>query len=380
MDSIDLNHSSYWESDAVDLRVHPRRPLDTGGLLEFLQKKRDIRASVVLPTSGTSGGAKFVVLTKAALLASATAVNAHFDIRSQDRWLAGLADFHVGGLGIHARAYLSGSKVVSIPWDSWGGHGREFVRALSEQKITHTSLTPTHLHDLVRLSVMAPSDLRVLLLGGGRIDQTLSTAARALGWPVRASYGMTEAASQVATAIDDEIKHLPILPIWETRTTEDGSLALRGPALFTGYAEKIEETWTFRPAKDPDGWFVTGDRCFLDDGKLCFLERADALVKISGELVSLTALEELASAMAKEHGAQAAVITIPDERREHALVLCIDAGNIESHSFLKSINHRLSGIEQIREICHVPEIPRTALGKVDRALLEEWVRRNLRLS
>lgn len=376
MDSAVLSNSSYWESDAVDLRLHPRRPLDTRGLLEFLQKECGIQASVVLPTSGTSGAAKFVVLTKAALLSSATAVNRHLGICSEDRWLAGLADFHVGGLGIHARAYLSGSEVVTIPWDSWGGHGREFVRALSLHKITHTSITPTHLHDLVQTGVMAPSYLRVLLLGGGRIDGPLTTKARALGWPVRASYGMTEAASQIATSLTDEITNLPILSHWDTRITTDGRLALRGPALFTGYAEKIDDMWNFRAAKDPDGWFVTGDRCAIERGTLCFLDRADALVKISGELVSLSALEELASAMANKYGAQATVVAIPDERREHALIACIDATNIDPRNFLESLNRKLSGIEQIREVCVVEKLPRTALGKVDRAVLVELVRRN----
>lgn len=376
MDPAELSQSAYWQSTDVDLRLHPRRPLDTRGLLDFLRATCDIQSSVVLPTSGTSGSAKFVILTKAALLASAAAVNRHLGIRTEDRWLAGLADFHVGGLGIHARAYLSGSGIVTIPWDSWGGDGRDFVRALQENEITHTSLTPTHLHDLVREGAKAPSCLRVLLLGGGRIDGPLTTAARGLGWPVRASYGMTEAGSQIATANNDEISNLPIIPVWETRITEDGRLALRGPALFAGYAEKVDETWHFRTGKDPDGWFVTGDRCAIDNGQLRFLSRADTLVKISGELVSLSVIDELASSMANELGVNAAVVAIPDKRREHALITCIESANIDTITFLEKLNRHLSGLEQIQSICVLDTLPRTALGKVDRALLVEWLLRD----
>jgi len=377
MDSAALNTVAYWESAETDLRLHPRRPLDVSGLSDFLQRQCQVEASIVLPTSGTSGAAKFVVLPKTALLVSAAAVNQHLGASREDRWLAGLADFHVGGLGIYARSYLSGSPVVTIPWDSWGGNGRDFVHAIESHGITLTSLTPTHLHDLVRDGCPAPSSLRAVLLGGGRIEERLVSAARALGWPIRASYGMTEAASQIATAVCDEIDELPILPHWQCRIELNGRLALRGPALFSGYAERVDGRWIYRTSNEAEGWFVTGDRCAIQNGFLKFLGRADDLVKISGELVSLGDLDHLASGMAQALGSDAAVVAVPDARREHALIVVVEGSEIDRSSFLKTLNHALSGIEQIREIHPVEALPRTALGKVDRAVLVEWIRRDL---
>ena len=77
-----------------------------------------MRGHIFVATSGTSGDVKLVALSKDAILASAAAVNARLGARREDVWCCVLPTFHVGGLGIHARAFLTGSRVINMSWDA----------------------------------------------------------------------------------------------------------------------------------------------------------------------------------------------------------------------------------------------------------------------
>ena len=373
MESAPLTSADYWESDEVDLRLNPRRDFDAGGLVPFLVRERGISGAVVLATSGSSGAAKFVVLSKRALLRSADAVIERLGMTGADVTLAGLSDFHVGGLGQFARAHRGGGKVVDCSGQRWRRDGGPWIEAIREAGATQTSMTPTHLHDLVRNEVQCPDSMRTVLLGGGRVDPAQVSRARELGWPIRVSYGMTEASSQVATALDEEVEWLPVLPHWECRLDEDGRLALRGEALFTGYARKRGGKWRFDPARDAGGWFTTSDRCELDGARLRFVGRADDSVKVSGELVSLSRLNHIAERVARRFGGEATLVALPDPRREHRLVLVL--GGIEEPDRVRiEIEAEADRIERIDQVVGVPRLPRTEIGKVDRVAVEAIAR------
>src|SRR6266571_4853844 len=76
-----------------------------------------LEGHVFVATSGTTGAMKLVALSKDAVLASARAVNERLEVRPNDVWCRVLPLFHVGGLGIRARAYLSRSRVIEMEWD-----------------------------------------------------------------------------------------------------------------------------------------------------------------------------------------------------------------------------------------------------------------------
>ncbi len=369
METIDLTSSDYWESPEVDLRLNPRRQFETSGLLAFLEGECAINSAVVLATSGSSGPTKFVVLSKSALLHSAAAVVKHSKQDGDDVSLAGLSGFHVGGLGIYARAYFAGSRVVEMNTEGWARDGSALVEVIEKEQVTLTSMTPTHLHDLVQHEVRCPNSLRLVFLGGGRMNPDLIARARELGWPIRVSYGMTEAASQIATSVDEAFDWLPILPHWETSLNEEGCLTVRGDGLFSGYARKEGGEWRFDTGKDEDGWFVTGDRCELTCDSLRFLGRVDDLVKVSGELVSLSKLNRVASALAHEVGVDAAVVAVPDSRRENELVVVIEECEADKGPLLERLNRKLEGIERISRFFLVDQLPRTEIGKLDQAAL-----------
>jgi O-succinylbenzoic acid--CoA ligase len=99
-----------WRSDESHLLLNPRMPREERRRLESYVVP--LKAHVWLATSGTSGALKLTALSKKALLASAASVNRHLQSYSKYVWCCVLPTFHVGGLGIYARALLSGARVV----------------------------------------------------------------------------------------------------------------------------------------------------------------------------------------------------------------------------------------------------------------------------
>lgn len=337
-----------WQSDESHVLLNPRMPEEERRRLESLVVP--LPGHVWLSTSGTTGSLKLTALSKRALLASAAAVNRHLQSDERDVWCCVLPTFHVGGLGIYARAYLSGARVVEMTWDA---------RAFAATGMTLSSLVPAQVSDLVQLQLQPPPMMRAIVVGGGALSPALYEQARALGWPLLPSYGMTECCSQVATATLDS-PELLLLDHVEARIEDDGRLAVQSESLLTGYA--TEEGF-----RDPkvDGWFITEDLAALDGRVLRMEGRRGDFVKIGGESVDLSRLDRI---LAELH-ADAAVVAIADTRLGHVIALTVAAGDAEA--IASAFNERVLPFERVRRVFHVAEIPRTPLGKLMRKRLME---------
>ena len=123
----------------------------------------ELRGHVLFETSGSSGTPKWVALSKPALLASAAAVNRHLDVNTRSRWGLALPLHHVGGFGVAARAYQAGAEMSIYP-GKW--NAADFRAWLDRENITHTSLVPTQVHDLVSANLVSPTPLRTIVVGG----------------------------------------------------------------------------------------------------------------------------------------------------------------------------------------------------------------------
>src|SRR5690242_12710153 len=99
-----------WTSDEAHVLLNPRMPSDEETRLRSLVI--DLPGHLWLATSGTTGVLKLAALSKRAMLASAAAVNRHLASDANDLWCCVLPEFHVGGQGIFARAFLSGARVA----------------------------------------------------------------------------------------------------------------------------------------------------------------------------------------------------------------------------------------------------------------------------
>jgi O-succinylbenzoic acid--CoA ligase len=325
-----------WLSDESHLLLNPRMPPEERARLESLVIR--LRGHIWLATSGTTGALKLTALSKRAMLASAAAVNRRLQSDANDVWLCVLPAFHVGGLGIYARAFLSGARVVS-EWND---------------DVTLASLVPAQVSDLVTTAANPPRSLRAVIVGGGVLTNELYRAGTKLGWPLLPSYGMTETSSQVATAAPGS-RDLLLLDHVEARTEESGRLAFRGESLLTGYAT---EDGFIDPKRD--GWFITEDLGIVDGAVLRVFGRRGDFIKIGGESVDLTRLDAILSAIA---GAHAAIAAVPDARLGHVIQLFADAA-VDAGVVAAAFNDRVHPFERARQVHRVAEIPRSALGKL----------------
>ncbi|MBC7980626.1 MAG: AMP-binding protein [Armatimonadetes bacterium] len=339
--------------------------------------------SIGFRTSGSTGRQKWVILEKRALLLSAKSVNDLLEVGTESKWGLALPLNHVGGFVVAARAYLAGCGVAKFEgkWDA-----DRFADWAFAERITHVSMVPTQVHDLVKQGLQGPADLKAVVVGGGRLSDELGRKARDAGWPVLASYGMTEACSQVATQEIGQVDRcyaecpLKILPIWETEITDEGRLKLKGPALFSGTLEERDGVWVF--VNREGEWFETRDRVELVGDVLKPIGRADSLVKIMGELVDLEAVEKRFLAISAGRIPESGFAVFPSEnsRREHVLVAVFEEG-LERESVEDCFDRYqklTGGLERFKKFLRVDRLPRSELGKLRRGELGKLVETILR--
>jgi len=365
MDALFLTDPGFW--------VDPL-PFAPGHFPGAIPRLTGLDGQVLFETSGSSGPPQWLALSKQALLVSAAVVNRHLMVSEESCWGLALPLHHVGGFGVVARAFEAACALQAF---SWGWEAGSFQVWLGHHGVTHTSLVPAQVHDLVSAGLMAPPDLVAIVVGGGQLDERTGQAARDLGWPVLASYGMTEACSQIATQGLELLESsyqpapLPVLPIWQTRVSSEGQLSIAGPALFSGCLRREGKAWKFSPRTDE--WHLTADRVDLTNNLLTPRGRIDALVKVLGELVDPEAIErELLgfSAGALVPGTFA-VVAVPDERAGHRLVPVFEAGaDPEAAAAALAIYQKKApGFRRLQPPRVLAALPRSPLGKLRRTEL-----------
>ena len=383
MEATDLATSAFWESHTNHIACNPLSPGDADGLDAFARRDLGAKGWCFFQTSGSEGAPKWVGLTKEAFLESARRVNAHFALGSRDVWAVALPLHHVGGFSIAARSFLSGARVAafSARWDAG-----EFAAFCERERATVTSLVPAQIFDLVASAARCPVALEKVIVGGGGLSAPLAARALELGWRTCRTYGMTEAASQVAarpSGVDLPEGAMEILPLWETSVDHDHILTIKGPSLARGFATRAADgRWSWSPI-DPVAGLRTRDRVELlvAGGRRClrFLGRDASFVKILGELVSLSALQERVELAAGEAGydRRLIVIALPDERRDSRLVLVVEGGEGDralADAVLAAYHERSPPFERIEEVRVMERLPVTAIGKTDLPRLAELLR------
>ena len=324
----------------------------------------------VVQTSGSSGRPKAVALGRRAFLASAAASAANLGWRSGDRWLLSLPVAHVGGLSILTRCLLARRTVVVEPRDRFDPD--DVAQTLLDRRVSLLSLVPTTLSRLLDLeSWVPPETLRAVLVGGAPAGPELLARARQRGLPVLATYGLTEACSQVATQRFRSPSSSPScsrpLPGLEIRIRE-GRVELRGDSLLAG----IYRNGQLRP-RDSDAWLTTGDLGSLDAaGRLTVHGRADRVILTGGENVPA---EEVERCLRAYPGlSEACVFPLADPEWGEVVAAAVVAPSPvdldDLRSFLRSF---LAPFKHPRRLFQPRELPRLPSGKVDvRAVVERY--------
>jgi acyl-CoA synthetase (AMP-forming)/AMP-acid ligase II len=222
-----------------------------------------------------------------------------------------------------------------------------------------------------------PGPLRVVLLGGGPIPGILVEQSLARGIPAAPTYGLTEAASQVATLAPAELAlagHTAGRPLPDTEVRiarddgtaagidEPGEILVRGPQVMRGYLDRPDDTARALAG----GWLHTGDVGALDAaGRLRVLDRREDLIVSGGENVYPAEVEN--ALFGHPAIGDVAVIGVPDDRWGEAVkaIVVLKPGlKATADEILAFARTRIAGYKLPKTIDFISELPRNPSGKV----------------
>ena len=321
--------------------------------------------AVVIATSGSTGVPKRVVLSAAALTASAEATARRI---GSGQWMLALSAGYVAGLQVLVRAHLAGTAPVLLEGRFTPASFAAATRGMGAGP-RYASLVPAQLATL--LDAAEDRDVRealasyeALLLGGQALAPVLRERAAELGARVVRTYGSSETAGG---CVYDGVALDGVLV-----ASVDGELRIAGPTLADGYLGAPELTArTFIADAEGDRWYRTGDAGDVAHGRVAVTGRIDNVIVSGGTNVSLDRVERAVRAVAGLEGA--VVAAIADERwgQGSAIVVALRSGLADSApALLAAARERVAaevGAEaRPARIVPVEALPLLSSGKPDR--------------
>jgi acyl-[acyl-carrier-protein]-phospholipid O-acyltransferase/long-chain-fatty-acid--[acyl-carrier-protein] ligase len=329
------------------------------------------KPAVILFTSGTEGEPKGVVLSHANILANVEQVRAHIAFYESDVVFNPLPTFHSFGLTVGAFMPLFlGVQAVFHPSPR---QPHEIVRRIRENRATILLATDTFISQYLRTAADGDlASLRLAVCGAERVhDETRQLVKRKYAFELLEGYGVTEAApvisaNQPGANRPGTVGHvvqacdMRIEPVEGIR--EGGRLMVKGPNVMLGYLNPLRPGELVPP---PGGWHDTGDIVSIDEeGYLAIRGRLKRFAKIGGETISLTVVENCASALWPDHAH--AAIAVGDERRGETIVLVTtnpDANRSDLIAWVR--NHGVPELAVPRRVIPVSDVPVLGTGKTD---------------
>ena len=324
--------------------------------LEFEKTARQVpvlESHIYLYTSSYS---KICLLSKKAILFSAGLANQNLKANDKDKWLISLPFFHVSGISILARAFLTGSPRF-IQKGAW--NPCVFKETIQKKGVTLSSLVPTQVYDLIQQNLSAPKSLRAVLVGGDYLSSSIYKKARELGWPLMICYGATETCSHIASSSlaslreksRPKMKLLSCIQAYPVQKTSCGYafLKIKSQGLASAYFD-LKQRKLYDP-KEEGNSFILKDFLLLKGKRLEVLSFVPDRVKILGERVDLKKLQAFLAKLSQEQNIKSCLMHVPDERRGCRLVLLGSVDHFEKLSYLvRQFNHRVSGYEKIQSL------------------------------
>lgn len=313
-------------------------------------------------TSGTTGKPKAAQLTHANLLAGARAVVQAWEWSGDDVLLHALPMFHMHGLGVGINgAFTAGAALLVVP---------AFDPALIAEHASAASMffgVPTmyaRLADADRLDAL--SRLRLIVSGSAPLPIDLfARIAEQTGQAPLERYGMTETVMLTGNPLHGERRAGSVgvgMPNVDIRLGQGDVIEVRGPNVFAGYLG-IDPQQTFTA----DGWFPTGDIGHVDDdGYWHLVGRASDLIITGGYNVYPREIEEVL----RTHPGVADVAVIGRPSREWGEeVTAVIVGDADAESLRQTAAASLAPYKRPKVYEFRPELPRNAMGKIDRKAL-----------
>jgi acyl-[acyl-carrier-protein]-phospholipid O-acyltransferase/long-chain-fatty-acid--[acyl-carrier-protein] ligase len=346
-------------------------------LFKVRRKPSDI--GVILFTSGTEGDPKGVVLSHQNILANVEQVRCHIELFPDDILFNPLPTFHCFGLTVGAiLPMLVGVKEILYPSPL---HVQVIPKKIRDSGATILLATDTFISHYARQGDQGDlSTVRLAVCGAERVrDETRQLVRKKYNIEILEGYGVTEA-SPVIAANQIEANRPGtvgrILPQMESRVEpvegipNAGRLFVKGPNVMAGYLTPgqpgVLQTL-------PGGWHDTGDVVTIDkQGHIAIKGRLRRFAKIGGEMVSLTVVENCASALWPDH--MHAAVSIPDARKGEQIVLVTnspEANRADLHSWAH--NHGVPELAVPRKIILVEDVPLLGTGKTNYVAVQKLV-------
>lgn len=337
--------------------------------------------AALLYTSGNTGRSKGAMLSHGNLLSNARVLAEAWRFTAQDVLLHALPIFHTHGLFVACNTVLlTGGAMIFLP-----GFSLDAVFGHLPQATTMMGVPTFYSRMLAdeRLTRAATSHMRLFVSGSAPLlAETHAAFAERTGHAILERYGMTETGMNTSNPYDSERRAGTVgqpLPGVEVRITDPasgtplapgqtGMIELRGPNLFKGYWNMPE-----RIAEDmrPDGFFATGDLGRFDrQGYLQIVGRQKDLIITGGYNVYPKEVELLLDA--QPGVLESAVIGVPHPDLGEAVlaVLVSRPGSVlDLEALALAIRDRIARFKQPKGFVILPDLPRNAMGKVQKALL-----------
>jgi malonyl-CoA/methylmalonyl-CoA synthetase len=333
-------------------------------------------AAAILYTSGTTGRPKGAVMTNGSLVFSAQTLTPAWGFTKDDVLLHTLPLFHTHGLFVAVHCVLaSGSSMVLL-------EAFDPARVIAELPASTVLMgVPTHYVRLLadpRFTAAATRDMRLFTSGSApMLVATHDEFTARTGRVILERYGMTETCMLTSNPLDGERRPgtvgLP-LPGVEVRlgSGDPGGIEVRGPNVLRGYWRRPELQASEFTA---DGWFITGDLGRLDvDGYLEIVGRSKDLIISGGLNVIPKEVEEVLDRL--DGVLESAVIGRLDADFGEVVVAIVVAepgAALDPEVLRLMARERLAGFKVPKQVLVVSELPRNALGKVEKARLREFV-------
>lgn len=363
MATTSLLKADFWKNKESIILLNPRLDEKRRARINEAVLPHMGEGSVWIKSSGTEssriGEDKIVKLSKDAILVAAESVNKFYKVTHNDVWLNTLPLFHIGGLSILARCFKAQAKVLSL--GEWSAQA--CLDAIRDNEVSVISLVPTQVYDLVNLNIQAPSSMRLVLVGGGALDEKLYIDAKKLGWPVVPSYGMTETSAMIAGAelTSIEKKMYPLMKILDhvELTKKESGYEISSESLFDGYLFVSNQASRWVPLESN---YRLDDRLVVDGKYLSVMGRESDLVKILGETVDIKSLESVLKSSLPDTSRRVVILAKPHERSGFRLEAVVEGSELNFD--IESFNKQVLPFERVSKLTYKDKFLTSELGKI----------------
>lgn len=351
------------------------------------QLSNHFETAVIIYTSGTTGRPKGAEITHANLISNLQSLHSAWGWRPEDVLLHVLPIFHVHGLfvALHGALHAGATTLLMREFDA-----KRSLQMMADGQCSVFMAVPTihqRLLDVPDAGRYNLSNMRLITSGSDRLpDEVFTGFQKTFGYTLLERYGMTETGMNCSNPLKGVRRlgsvGLPLSGV-QVRVVnpendhvlpqgEIGEVQLRGPNIFKGYWKQPQKT---REAFTSDGWFKTGDLGFLEaDRYLTLCGRSKDLIISGGLNIYPPEVERVLA----EHPAVSvcAVIGCPDREwgeRVTAVVVLNEPESVSGDELIRFCRERLAPYKSPKSIAFMDNLPRNAMGKVQKTELRKEI-------